>query len=65
MKPNRSRPPAKRRGFRWEFREGCQCKTCPWKGNCLGETRPHWIEVKEEDDERSGKGWHVKVVGAK
>lgn len=36
----------KREGFKWERREGCQCKSCPWKGNCLGETRSHWIEAR-------------------
>jgi hypothetical protein len=41
-----NRPPPKRAGFRWEYREGCNCKACPWKGNCLGETWPHWREVK-------------------
>ena len=41
--------PLKRRlGYHWEYREGCQCKSCPWKGNCLGENRSHWIEVKDE-----------------
>jgi hypothetical protein len=35
-----------RPGFRWEYRKGCQCKFCPWKGNCRGEDWPHWIEVK-------------------
>jgi hypothetical protein len=50
MRPSPDRPPRKRRGFRWEFREGCQCKTCPWKGNCLGETWPHWREIKEGTD---------------
>jgi len=46
-KPRKNRP-----GYRWERRSGCDCKSCPWKGNCLGERRPHWIEVKEatEDD---------------
>lgn len=42
-----SRPPKKRPGFRWEYRTGCQCKSCPWKGNCRGEDTPHWIQIKE------------------
>lgn len=44
---DRACPPPLRPGFRWEYREGCRCATCPWKGNCLGETRPRWIEVRE------------------
>jgi len=40
-------PPKKRSGYRWEWREGCRCETCPWKGNCRGEDWPHWREVKE------------------
>lgn len=44
-----ARPPKKRPGFRWEYREGCQCQSCPWKGNCRGEDTPHWIEIKESD----------------
>lgn len=39
--------PKDRPGFHWEQRDGCSCKTCPWKGNCLGETWPHWIEIKD------------------
>lgn len=42
-----ARPPKARPGYRWEWREGCDCKTCPWKGNCLGETREHWREVPD------------------
>lgn len=38
-----------RTGFRWERRNGCACKSCPWKGNCLGETWPHWIESRPVD----------------
>jgi hypothetical protein len=44
---DRSKPPPKHPGFRWEYREGCQCKTCPWKGHCRGEDTPHWIEIKD------------------
>jgi hypothetical protein len=44
---DRACSPPPRPGFRWEYRKGCRCVTCPWKGNCLGETRPHWIEIKE------------------
>ena len=39
-----------RKGYRWEWRDGCRCKSCPWKGNCLGETWPHWIEVALETE---------------
>lgn len=48
MALNPQKLPKKRDGFRWEWRDGCDCKFCPWKGNCLGETRPHWIEVKDD-----------------
>src|ERR1700679_3731279 len=41
------KPPRQRLGFRWEWREGCQCEKCPWKGNCKGEDTPHWREVRE------------------
>jgi hypothetical protein len=41
-------PPRQRPGYRWERREGCSCRSCPWKGNCKGEDTEHWIEVKEE-----------------
>lgn len=41
------RPPKKRAGYRWEYRMGCFCPTCPWFGKCIGHTWPHWIEVKE------------------
>lgn len=27
------------------YRSGCNCKSCPWKGNCKGEDWPHWIEI--------------------
>jgi hypothetical protein len=27
------------------YRSGCNCKLCPWKGNCRGEITPHWIEI--------------------
>lgn len=42
-----SKPPKKRPGFRWEFRDGCECETCPWLPDCRGRTSPLWIEVKE------------------
>lgn len=41
------KPPKARPGYRWEWREGCRCASCPWKGNCLGETWEHWREVAE------------------
>lgn len=44
---DRNRPPKKRPGFRWEYRESCRCESCPWKGACKGEETPHWIEIKE------------------
>src|SRR5216683_5722215 len=44
MSPDK--PPKARIGYRWEYRTGCDCKSCPWKGNCKGEDWPHWIEVK-------------------
>lgn len=45
-----------RLGYRWERRQGCQCKTCPWKGNCRGEDWPHWIEVSDgEESEEAEK----------
>ncbi len=43
MKPTRKAKP----GYKWEYRQGCKCENCPWKGNCIGETYPHWVEVKE------------------
>ncbi len=46
---DRRNPPKSRPGFRWEYREGCRCEWCFWKGNCLGETWPHWREVRETD----------------
>ena len=42
-----TKAPRKRPGFRWEWREGCDCKSCPWKGACKGEDTPHWREVKD------------------
>jgi len=43
-----SNPPRKRPGYRWVWREGCRCVTCPWKQDgCRGEDMPHWREVKE------------------
>lgn len=44
---SRDRPPKLRPGVIWEYREGCRCKSCAWKGNCRGEDWPHWIQVKE------------------
>lgn len=35
-----------RPGYKWEYREGCNCINCPWKGNCKGKDWPHWIEIK-------------------
>jgi hypothetical protein len=49
---NRNKTPMPRRGYQWEWREGCDCKFCFWKGHCLGETRQHWIEVKVDDAAR-------------
>jgi len=46
---NRKKPPKKRPGFSWEWRDGCRCVWCFWKGSCSGETRPHWIEVRETE----------------
>lgn len=40
------KPPKDRPGFKWKWRQGCDCKSCPWKGNCLGEDTPYWVEVK-------------------
>ena len=40
---------APRSGYRWEFREGCQCASCPWKGDCQGEDWPHWVQVALSD----------------
>ena len=40
-------PPQNRPGFRWEWRDGCDCENCPWRGNCKGQTRPHWIEIPD------------------
>lgn len=34
-------------GYEWQFREGCDCKSCPWKGHCRGEDYTHWREVKK------------------
>jgi len=46
-----NKPPT-RKGYRYEYRAGCQCETCPWKGNCVGETWPHWYGVKENVAEK-------------
>ena len=43
MSPDK--PPPPRPGYVWVWRKGCQCKACPWKGSCIGETWPHWREV--------------------
>jgi len=43
----RKRKPKDRPGFKWEYRAGCDCLNCPWKGNCMGGDRPHWIEQKD------------------
>jgi len=43
---DRRNPPKDRPGFRWEWRDGCQCEFCFWKGFCLGETWPYWREVR-------------------
>lgn len=47
---DRGRPPKNRKGWRWEYRDGCQgecsAATCHWFGNCKGEDTPHWLEVK-------------------
>lgn len=40
-----SPPPKAAQGFHWEYRRGCDCENCPWRGNCRGHTTPHWIEV--------------------
>ncbi len=47
-----NRPPSPKPGYRWEYRAGCQCKDCPWKGNCRGEDWPHWYGVKEDIAEK-------------
>jgi len=39
------------KGFKWEKRDWCSCSSkeqCPWFGNCLGKTWPHWAPVKDE-----------------
>ena len=52
MSLDRKRPPRKRPGYRWEWREGCGglndpgCAECPWLGSCKGEDCPYWVEVK-------------------
>jgi len=42
---NPTKPP-KKKGYRFEYREGCRCEMCPWKGNCRGEDWPHWYGTK-------------------
>jgi hypothetical protein len=37
-------------GFHWEYRSGCDCAKCPWKGNCRGETWAHWLQVPDLDN---------------
>lgn len=37
--------PSPRHGYRWEYHEGCDCASCPWKGACLGEDHEHWRQV--------------------
>lgn len=59
-----ARPPRKRPGYRWEYRTGCQCTSCPWKGNCRGEDTPHWREVKEDDGE-TAQDLHPQRDGAR
>lgn len=41
-------PPFERPGYRWERKQGCACKACPWKDDCKGQEWPHWVEVKDE-----------------
>jgi hypothetical protein len=48
MPVSKNRPPKNRDGYRWEWRDGCDCENCPWCGNCRGETWEHWIEVKDD-----------------
>jgi len=45
MSDIRDRNPMTRQGYRWEFREGCNCPNCPWGENCQGKTWPHWVET--------------------
>lgn len=45
----RDRKPRNRSGFEWQYRTGCECLSCPWKGNCRGESTVHWRERKIED----------------
>jgi hypothetical protein len=40
----RDRKPTDRPGYRYVYRDGCDCANCPWKGKCIGESWPHWIE---------------------
>jgi hypothetical protein len=47
----RARKPRNRPGFVWEYREGCTCAACPWKGNCKGEIAPHWVERAKAEGE--------------
>jgi len=57
--------PAKRPGYRWIRRAGCDCTFCFWKGNCRGEDWPHWVEVREEAMEHKLKGDTLRVVKGK
>lgn len=40
--------PPVRRGFRWVLRPGCQFQNCQQAENCMGQTWPHWIEIKTD-----------------
>lgn len=44
----RDRKPADRLGYHYVYKNGCDGNcNCPWKGNCIGETWPHWIEEEK------------------
>ncbi len=47
----KNRKPKDRPGFKWEYRNTCECSSCPWKGKCKAEDDfQHWIEVKKGVD---------------